>query len=367
MASQAQTYHLIGLMSGSSLDGLDIAYCQFNHIDGQWHFTLLQSKTAALGIWENKLKQAIHLSEEDLALLSEEFAGYLAQEVNLFIEEFSIERMDAVVSHGHTIYHYPEKGITCQIGDGQILASLINLPVINNLRQKDILLGGQGAPIVPIGDLYLFKDYRYCLNIGGIANISVKTASSMVAFDICAANQVLNYYAKKLELAYDDEGSIARNGKLNEPLLERLNKLEFYNISAPKSLDNGFSKEVIQLIDANELPVEDCLRTYVEQIAVQVIAAIDRSASEYDLSVLENERLYITGGGAFNTFLVERIKAKLRMKVLVPDKELVDYKEAIVMAFIGVLKLRNEANVLASVTGAKMDSCCGDYFIPISN
>ena len=342
-------------MSGSSLDGLDIAYCQFDYT-GKWTYALLKSKAAPLGNWENKLKNATQLNEQELAQLSIEFAKYLAQEVQLFIQENKITEIDAVVSHGHTIYHYPEKGITCQIGDGQTLANLLELKVINNLRQKDMDAGGQGAPIVPIGDLHLFADYPICLNIGGIANLSIQLQNQMIAFDVCTANQILNYYANKLGLDYDDKGSIARKGKINTTLLNQLNNLDFYKNENPKSLDNSFRNQLIKIIDFEEQNIENVLATYVEHIVIQIYKAIKQHN-------IDQSKMLITGGGAFNTFLIERIQATLKAEIVIPNKDVINYKEAIVMAFIGVLNLRNEVNVLASVTGAKQDTVCGDVFL----
>lgn len=349
-------------MSGSSLDGLDIAYCQFYFTD-KWTYTLLKSKTATLGNWESQLKNATQLNEQELEQLSIDFAKYLAKEVQIFIQENQISEIDAVVSHGHTIYHYPEKGVTCQIGDGQTLANLLELKVINNLRQKDMDASGQGAPIVPIGDLHLFANYPICLNIGGIANLSIKLQNKMIAFDVCIANQVLNHYANKLGLDYDDKGDIARKGKINQTVLEKLNQLDFYKKAYPKSLDNSFKNELIFLINSMEINTENALATYVEHIGIQLYLSIIEIAKQYMIPLSENTKMLITGGGAFNQFLVERIQEHLKVPIVIPDETIVNYKEAIVMAFIGVLKLRNEVNVLASVTGAQEDTVCGDVFL----
>lgn len=361
MPIQGKTYYIIGLMSGSSLDGLDLAYCAFKYTDS-WTFNLIHCKNAPLGLWEAKLREAVHLNEEELDCLSVQFATYLAKEVQDFIQENHIDKIDAVVSHGHTIYHYPEKGITCQIGDGQTLAKLLELRIINNLRQADMDAGGQGAPIVPIGDLLLFPSYQFCLNLGGIANISMKTKKGILAFDICTANQVLNHYAEQAGFPYDNEGQMARKGKVNKSLLTALNSLDFYQKIGPKSLDNGMAKLLINQINDKQGNIEMALATYVEHIAVQIAKAVNSIALGEGLNLKPNTQILLTGGGAFNSYLVERIQAHLNIKVLVPDDAIVSNKEAIVMAFIGVLKLRNEVNVLASVTGAKQDTSCGDIF-----
>ena len=361
MPAEAKSYYTIGLMSGSSLDGLDLAYCKFTLTD-TWSFELIHSKNAELGIWEDLLRTAKNLKEEELQKLNLDFAAFLAKKVQEFINDFQLTVIDALVSHGHTIYHYPEQGITLQLGDGQTLARLLGLKVINNLRQADIALGGQGAPIVPIGDLHLFKNYAICLNIGGIANLSIKTKDGLFAFDICTANQVLNHYANKIGLPYDDGGRIARSGMINVELLHHLNALDFYQISGPKSLDNAYTKTLIELIDNAEASLENVLATYVEHIAYQISKDVRNLADRYDLQLSEKVQVLVTGGGAFNRFLIERIQHSLPITIVVPENEIVNFKEAIVMAFIGVLKLRNETNVLASVTGARQDTSCGEIF-----
>lgn len=344
-------YYVIGLMSGSSLDGLDIAYVKFT-LDKKWNFELLSSKTADLGLWQNKLREATSLSEKDLAILSKEFAIYLAKEVEIFIQEHDILKLDLVASHGHTIYHYPHKGITCQIGDGEALSSLLGYPVVSNLRQADIDAGGQGAPIVPIGDLLLFSDYKYCLNLGGIANISSKLEGGITAYDICSANQVLNHFAKQLALPFDEGGKLAKSGQVSHRLLTALNEMAYYKLSPPKSLDNAFTLEVLKVIEPFELAFHDILATYTDHIAIQVEKTLQ--------GLTNNSKVLVTGGGAFNTYLVERIAALGGVVVEVPKDDIVNYKEAIVMGFIGVLRSRNEVNVLASVTGAAYNTSCGE-------
>lgn len=348
-------------MSGSSLDGLDIAYCSFNFATS-WSFKLIHFDTAPLGAWEDKLRLAVSLNEEQLQELSIEFASFIADKVQHFRKEYKIASLDVVVSHGHTIYHYPAKGKTCQIGDGQTLARLLDVKVITNLRQADMDEGGQGAPIVPIGDLHLFKDFLVCLNLGGIANLSIKTRQGIFAFDVCAANQVLNHYAHKLGLEYDDNGEFARKGKVDQLLLEELNNLDFYKKLGPKSLDNSYSKTIVLKMNTMEPNTENALATYVEHIAFQIRKDLVFYAKKYLISFDENTQMLVTGGGAFNGFLIERIQAQLSLKVVVPNANIVAFKEAIVMAFIGVLKLRNEVNVLASVTGASKDTSCGEIF-----
>jgi anhydro-N-acetylmuramic acid kinase len=355
------TYHVIGLMSGSSLDGLDIAYCRFIlNVGNHWDFDLLASDTVDLGTLINPLRDAFHLSSPQLDLLSKDFGYFMADAVQTFIKKNSINAIDMIASHGHTIFHYPDKGLTCQIGDGQLLANETGYIVVNNLRQRDMDFGGQGAPIVPIGDKHLFSSFKVCVNIGGIANISVQKADQMLAYDICSANQVLNTLALRLGKSYDIDGLLARNGRVNQSLLYALNQLTYYKIDPPKSLDNSFTQDVMEVIDGFDLPTADALASYTEHLAEQIALHIkSTNLSEYS-SVL------ITGGGAHNTFLVERIRAICKSEVVIPSKDIIDYKEAIIMGFIGVLRIRNEVNVLASVTGASKDTSSGEVFYPNS-
>lgn len=349
-----QYYKAIGLMSGSSLDGLDIVCVSFITNNGKWEFEILQTKVVSLNTWSNILPKANELSKRELNKISLLFGEFIGEETNQFIEENKIENIDIVVSHGHTIFHYPEKGITCQIGDGQTIANILKLPVINNLRQKDIDVGGQGAPIVPIGDLHLFSQYKFCLNIGGIANISVKQEDKIIAYDMAVANQILNYYSTILGATYDNNGNWAREGNVNLELLAELSELNFYQKEAPKSLDNGYKNQITKIIHFYNIPTKDILATFTQHLA-EIIA---KEANKY--CTTSKDEMLITGGGAFNTYLVELIKNKFKGKVVVPDSSIIENKEALVMAFMGVLFLRNECNVLSSVTGAKQDTICGE-------
>jgi anhydro-N-acetylmuramic acid kinase len=356
MKKGKNTYHAIGLMSGSSLDGLDVVYCRFS-LDKTWSFKIIHTKDYSIKCWEDKLKNARNLSPEKLDLLDLAFGGFMGETVSEFIKEFEINKLDIIASHGHTIYHFPEKGITKQIGLGKQLFDKIKVPILTNLRQADIDLGGSGAPIVPIGDHHLFNKYKYCLNIGGITNISIKNENEIFAFDICSANQVLNYFAFLKEKPYDDKGELARMGSLNTKLLDKLNTLDYYKKSAPKSLDNLFTNEVLKQFKHFDVSVEDKLNTYCEHIAFQVSATMPVNENN------QKEQILITGGGAFNHFLIERITYHLEQKnveVIVPNNEIINYKEALVMGFMGVLHLRNEVNCLASGTGASKNSICGE-------
>ncbi len=352
-------YRAIGLMSGSSLDGLDIAFIEFQEQGGKWSYEILQADCHAYtDAWVAKLQQAVHLSARDYQLLHAEYGHYLGQEINKFIDKHQLQYKVAVISsHGHTTFHLPAQKMTAQLGDGAAIAAETQLPVVTDLRALDVAFGGQGAPIVPIGEKLLMNEYNYFLNIGGIANISVNT-HPYIAFDICPANRVLNMLANDAGKNYDDGGAMAAGGSINATLLEKLNELDYYKQAYPKSLANDFGTDLVYpMIKDSGCDTADALRTYTEHIAIQVREAIPNSQSP-----ATGSRLLVTGGGAFNRFLVQQLSEQLKeagIEVIVPDANLVNYKEALIMAFIGVLRWRQENNVLSSVTGAARDSIGG--------
>ena len=360
-------YRVIGLMSGSSLDGLDIAFVEFQENAGKWTYEIKAAECFVYpDEWIDKLKNAISLGALDYQLLHTSYGHYIGEQVINFIEEKKLHYQVALIaSHGHTTFHVPSKKMTAQLGDGAAIAAVTQLPVVSDLRALDVALGGQGAPIVPIGEKFLLGDYDYFLNIGGIANISFNKnpseSSGYIAFDICPANRVLNLLANEKGKEYDDDGKMAANGKVNMQLLDNLNALDYYKKSYPKSLSNDFGTNLVYpLIKDSGLHIEDALRTYAEHIALQVKNAIADLKNHKPQTT--NYKLLATGGGALNTFLVERIKdlvKEFNIEVLVPGEELVKYKEALIMAFIGVLRWRQEYNVFSSVTGAARDSIGG--------
>jgi anhydro-N-acetylmuramic acid kinase len=356
-------YKAIGIMSGSSLDGLDIAFAEFQENAGKWTYEIRQAGCYSYSIeWIEKLKTATSLTALDYQLLHVEYGHYIGQQINKFIEENNLHYQIALISsHGHTTFHVPSKKMTAQLGDGAAIAAETQLPVVTELRALDLAFGGQGAPIVPIGEKLLLGDFDFFLNLGGIANISFKT-DPYVAFDICAANRVLNMLANEAGKEYDDRGQMAAGGKINEELLKKLNALEYYKQPFPKSLANDFGTDIVYpMIRASGCAIPDALRTYVEHIAAQIKNAISHSGVE-----THGSRMLVTGGGAFNDYLLEQLKDKLkelRIEVVVPPEDLVKYKEAMIMAFIGVLRWRQEYNVLSSVTGAARDSIGGALWI----
>ncbi|HRP31892.1 MAG TPA: anhydro-N-acetylmuramic acid kinase [Agriterribacter sp.] len=357
-------YRAIGLMSGSSLDGLDIAFVHFHENAGTWIFDIEHAECYPYPIeWINKLQNATALNALDYQLLHSEYGHYLGEKVNAFINKYQIQyQVQFIASHGHTTFHFPHRKMTAQLGDGAAIAAETGIPVISDLRALDVALGGQGAPIVPIGDKLLFHSYPYCLNIGGIANLSARNGNAYVSFDVCPANRVLNLLAATAGKEYDEGGNMAASGTVNDQLLHALNGFPYYQYPFPKSLSNDFGvHEVYPLIRSAETSVDDGLRTCVEHIAVQVSFAVEQiKAGGYANTGAET--MLVTGGGAFNTFLIQRIQEYLdphQVTLVVPDAKTVKFKEALVMALIGVLRWREEYNVLSSVTGATRNSVGG--------
>lgn len=357
------TYRTIGIMSGSSLDGLDIAFVEFQENAGKWTYEIKEAICDPYDSgWTDRLKNANSLSAKDYHLLHAEYGHYIGQRINEFINKFQLHfQIGLIASHGHTTFHIPEKKMTAQLGDGSAIAAETQLPVVTDLRALDISLGGQGAPIVPIGEKMLMGDYDYFLNIGGIANISVNS-DPYIAFDICPANRVLNMLANDLGKPYDEDGNAAASGKVYQDLLDQLNQFEYYKKPYPKSLANDFGTDVLYpMIAKAGLKTQDALRTYVEHIVIQVEHSVTNLISDSKLPT-PGSRLLVTGGGTFNKFLVNRISEQLRqhgIEVVIPDTQLVNFKEALIMAFIGVLRWRQEYNVLSSVTGAARNSIGG--------
>ncbi|TVZ53118.1 anhydro-N-acetylmuramic acid kinase [Dokdonia sp. Hel_I_53] len=346
---EQNSYNVIGVMSGTSLDGIDCAYVQ---ILKKPQYSALIDKAQTYPYtqqWKDKLSAAHTLSKEDLTHLNEEYTRYLGEVINTFIEEFKIEHIDIISSHGHTILHQPERGYTLQIGNLQQLAALTSQKVVCDFRVQDVVLGGQGAPLVPIGDELLFSHYDYCLNLGGFANVSTKRKDIRIAYDICPVNVVLNKYAQKLDAEYDDNGAFAKAGVVQNQLLEKLNSLAFYNSAPPKSLGIEWVHQyVFPLLDATDLTPKDFLATFTEHIAIQL-------ANQFE----KNSSVFVTGGGAYNSFLLERLSFHKDVTLIVPDASMLEFKEALIFALLGVLRLDNKVNILSSVTGASLDHCSG--------
>ena len=356
-------YRVLGLMSGSSLDGLDIAFVEFEEKAGKWTFSILESECVSYSSeFEQRLSSAPLLSAVEFMQLHAEYGHLLGNAVNQFIQEKGLGyKVSLICSHGHTVFHEPGK-FTTQIGDGAAIAAVTGLPVVTDLRSMDVALGGQGAPIVPIGEKLLFNEHALFLNIGGIANISHHQHSMHRAFDVCPANKVLNMLSMHVNKKFDQDGELASSGIVHEALLNELNQLSYYKLPFPKSLANEFGTDIIYpLILSYGLNINDSLATYVEHIAIQIKDAV----VNLKIGSLDNDAestLVVTGGGAFNAYLVSRIQFYLSehgIAVEVPSKGIIEYKEAIIMALLGVLRWREEDTVLSSVTGSSRNSIGG--------
>jgi anhydro-N-acetylmuramic acid kinase len=358
-------YKALGLMSGSSLDGLDIAYVHFHETAGKWSFELIAAECFPYNKeWTDKLKNATSLGAFDYQVLHTAYGRYLGDQVNFFISKYELEhQVDLIASHGHTTFHEPALKMTAQLGDGAAIAAVSSLPVISDLRALDVALSGQGAPIVPIGEKLLFPEYDILLNLGGIANLSFRSVNGYTAFDVCAANRVLNMLANEAGKDYDKDGEMAASGKLSQKLFDDLNNLPYYQQPFPKSLSNQFGTEtVFPAVKASGLSVADALHTYAEHITAQVETSIN--------NFYKNDRtlrkLLVTGGGALNSWLVSRLNERLtksNIELSVPGADIINYKEALIMALIGVLRWREEYNVMSSVTGAVRDSIGGALWL----
>ncbi len=350
-------------MSGSSMDGLDMAYVHFEETAGIWSFEIRNTACIPyLFTLRERLSGATGLSAKDYLLLHIEFGHFLGASVNAFIEDNGLAyQVQIIASHGHTSFHVPGKKLTAQLGDGAAIAALTGIHTITDFRSTDVALGGQGAPVVPIGEKLLFESYDFFLNLGGIANISAKFPEPM-GFDICPANRILNLLADDSMKGYDEDGRLAASGSVDKPLLDKLNQFPYYQQPFPKSLSNDFGlNEIFPLVEKANLNKEDALRTYTEHIVSQISISV-KQLMVRNPAPAKPLKLLVTGGGAHNGFLVERLKSALasdHIEVVVPTKELVDFKEALIIAFMGVLRWREEENVLFSVTGSSRNNIGG--------
>ncbi len=349
-------YKVIGLMSGTSMDGVDLAYCIFKEDNFKYTFEIKYCETIPYtDEWYKALKKLPSESAYEYAKQHVLYGHYLGNLVSDFINKHKIA-VDFVASHGHTVFHQPHLKFTSQIGEGAALAQASGQKVVCDFRTSDVAAGGQGAPLVPIGDEQLFGTYDYCLNLGGFANISMAKQTKRVAFDICPANIVLNYFANFRGKPYDRDGKMAANGIFNKDLYDELNSLDFYEKQPPKSLGREWMEQhIMPLFDKYPITPEDCACTFCEHVAYQIGRAIENDNKK---SVL------VTGGGAFNAYLIERIQHNTKAQVIIPQNNIVNYKEALIFAFLGVLRIKQKNNCLSSVTGAAKDVCGGALYLP---
>ncbi len=354
-------YDVIGIMSGTSLDGLDIAYVSFEKKE-KWKFKLVECDSFPFD-WElsGRLQRSVNMTALELKQLDIEFGHWIGQHVKQFIKKNQLQPM-LIVSHGHTVFHQPERGITQQIGDGYRIMNATGITTVCDLRSLDISLGGQGAPLVPVGDKWLFSEYDFCLNLGGFSNISFDKDDKRIAFDICPVNTVLNHLSLRVGMPYDKNGDFSRKGKLHTDLLHKLNSLSYYRQAPPKSLG-------IEWVENNIFPllrggaVEDLLNTFCHHAAEQIVRAIEKLSFSHGII----PSMLVTGGGAKNTFLIDLLREKTsgKLNIIIPEERIIDFKEAIIFAFLGLLRYLGKINCLSSVTGAVRDSSGGliyDHF-----
>ena len=348
-------FNIIGLMSGTSLDGLDIVYVNFK-LEKHWKYKIINSKTYKyekkwISFLENISKEKIN----SISKIDTDYTKLLSKYIINFIDEYSINDVDFVSSHGHTAFHQPSNSITYQIGNLPILAKYINQKVVCDFRVQDVELGGQGAPLVPVGEEYLFPEYNTLINLGGFANITKRTKNNLIAYDICPINIVFNFLSRAMELQYDDKGHIASTGKLNKDLYNCLQRLNYYKKEPPKSLGIEWVNDKIYSIlkNFNNIPIEDLMNTFSKHFAFQIAKNIG-----------DQDKVLITGGGAYNDYLIDRIKNLTNSKITIPDPNIIEYKEALIFSFLGLLRVLEINNCYSSVTGAKKDHCSGKIFNP---
>jgi anhydro-N-acetylmuramic acid kinase len=344
-------------MSGTSLDGLDLILSRFYRSQHHWKYIIHKAVTYNYTAdWKKRLNNACMLKAGDFLQLHNEYGKFIGNAVLKFLRTSRV-KADLVASHGHTIFHQPKHEITFQLGSGAAIASKCRVTTVSDFRSLDIAFGGQGAPLVPVGDELLFHDYRFCLNLGGFANISNKLGGLRIACDLCPVNIVINELALRTGHEFDPGGVIGSRGKINNELLNELNRLDFYCKPAPKSLGREWVKEkFMPVLGKYEIPVEDLIRSVYEHIIIQI--------SKY-VNMYDTGEILATGGGVFNTFLIELLQQKIKSKIIIPGRQLIKFKEALIFAFLGLLRYRNEINCLSSVTGATCDTSSGviNYFV----
>ena len=345
------SFNIIGVMSGTSVDGLDLCYVSFNK-DFLSNYKIICSETIDYpSILKTNLINAINLDDTKLKELDFKLGEFIGFSIEDFLQNNNLSKPDLISSHGHTVYHQPKILKTLQIGSGKVINKVTGVKTVNNFREQDVKLGGEGAPLVPIGDKILFKNYKYCLNLGGFVNISIKNNDQIFAYDICALNTVLNFYSKKIGYEYDKNGSLSKQGAINSDMFNELNKLNFYSKKNPKSLGIEFVKEVLfPLINKYQINYSDVLATYIKHVAFQIKKNIN-----------DEEKVLLSGGGSFNKTLIQNLE-NYNINYTIPENTIVNFKESLIFALLGYLKINNKTNCLKSVTGASRDHSSGDIF-----
>ncbi len=349
-------YRILGVMSGTSLDGLDLVLVDFWLEKNKWRFEIEISDTVTYDCqWQERLAYAHRLSPKKLDELDDDYSLKLYELLSDFILKHNIGQVDAVCSHGHTVLHQPDKGFTLQIGNQNLLSEMLGCTLVCDFRVQDVENGGQGAPLVPVGDYLLFSDYSVAMNLGGFANLTRMDKGPLIAYDICALNTVINRLVARENLKFDDDGQLARQGKRIGELLEELDNIAYYHVEGPKSLGiENVEKDIWPLVlKYQDHLTKDLLSTYIEHVS-KIIA----------LEIGDAKSVLVTGGGTFNTFLLESIKKYNQSQLVIPDKTIIEYKEAVVFGLLGVLRLRQENNIYASITGCPKDHCSGKIYRP---
>ncbi|MCK5782200.1 MAG: anhydro-N-acetylmuramic acid kinase [Flavobacteriales bacterium] len=350
-----EEYFAIGMMSGTSLDGLDISYTRFSRENDIWSFDILRTKSVSYSEeMLQDLRESVYMSGLELTELDTTYGKFLASQVNQFIADESINKVDVIGSHGHTVFHQPDKGYTLQIGDASWINKVTGVKVVADFRRQDVVMGGQGAPLVPIGDKLLFSEYDCRINIGGFANISFENEGKTTAFDICPVNTILNYLSNQLGFEFDDRGNIAKSGIIISQLFDELNSLEYYFIDGPKSLGIEWNESFVKplLVKYSEYQTKDLIRTFTEHVAFQISRVI----------VGRDKTVLYSGGGTYNDFLLYLISSNSDSKSIILDDKITEFKEALVFSFLAVLKTIGEVNCLSEVTGADKDHSSGVIF-----
>ncbi len=352
--NHSNNFYVIGMMSGTSLDGLDICYVHFN-FSTTWHYEIIYADTLPYSTyWVQKLAFAHLQTKSYVETLNLEYSNYLNHKIHEFISKYAIQSLDLIASHGHTIWHQPDKGFTKQIGDHRNLVKNLKVPVVVDFRTQDVEFGGQGAPLVPVGDSLLFSDFDACLNFGGFANVSMRINQQLIAFDVCPFNKVLNHYANQLGKDFDEGGHIAATNNVNKSLLKALNGLEYYQKKPPKSLGVEYLNSIVfPLIDKYNITNEVKIATFSKHISIQIAEVIKNHSS-----------VFITGGGAYNKYIINQLYQAVNTKLILPERKVIDFKEAFIFGFLGVLKYLGEINVISTVTGACKSHSSGKIIQP---
>lgn len=359
-----RTYKVVGVMSGTSMDGIDLAHCELTQQDnGKWSYNITVAKTYEYNdLWRLRLSKLRNQNALNVYKTDRYFGEYIGELINEFISENNLE-VDLIGSHGHTIFHQPESNISYQIGSVSAISAVTDIPTVGNFRAMDVAKYGEGAPISGIGDKLLFSDYDFCLNLGGFANISTISDGVPVAYDICPCNILLNRIAREFGQEYDEDGKIAEQGSIDYDLLSDLNSIEYYSLPFPKSLGREWINENFWFrVRQSDASKEDRMKTLVDHIGQQIGENIEKLATDSS-----NKKVLVTGGGAFNNSLIGHLRTHTDADIVVPDSQLIEYKEALIFALLAVLRIENKTNILRSYTGAESDSVAGELAGDFSN